>query len=204
MKHIYLIRHAESFANAGGQALADSAIPLSEKGQRQAQELVARLPPSAKVYTSEFLRTQQTAQPYCAHWQVNTEVLPCLNEFSYLPLAMIEGLTGQQRQPLVQSFWSQANPDLRLAEETDSFAQFNRRIDQFLAAAPDFAADTLCFGHGIWIALLVWRLLGFSAESGEDMQKFRQFQPNLPMKNTAIWQLKLINDKIDGIYCLNP
>ena len=47
MKKIWLIRHGESIANAGEPTQDHAAIPLSEKGLQQAQELalaIRRLP----------------------------------------------------------------------------------------------------------------------------------------------------------------
>lgn len=67
MKTIYIIRHAESLANSGGRSLPDREIPLSETGQKQAENLIARLPAIPCIFTSEFLRTQQTATPYLFH-----------------------------------------------------------------------------------------------------------------------------------------
>lgn len=191
MKYIYLIRHAESLANAGGKSLPDREIPLSEKGQQQAQELIQRLPKARAVFTSEFLRTQQTAAPYLTHYHLAAQPLPCLNEFSYLPFAKIAGLNAQQRRPISQQFWQQAEPNYQLSPDVDSFAQFNQRIEDFLAFAKQAEDQTACFTHGIWLSLLIWRLLGFSATSSQDMQQFYAWQKALPMENTAIWQLEI-------------
>ena len=42
MKTLYLIRHAQSTANAGGISLPEREIPLSELGEQQATQLVFR------------------------------------------------------------------------------------------------------------------------------------------------------------------
>ena len=64
MKTLYLIRHAQSEANAGGISKPERDISLSPLGREQAQALVARLPRSAHIYTSELRRTHETAAPY--------------------------------------------------------------------------------------------------------------------------------------------
>ncbi|RKW28020.1 MAG: histidine phosphatase family protein, partial [Kingella sp. (in: b-proteobacteria)] len=92
MKTLYLIRHAQSAANAGGISLPDREIPLSAEGARQAAELACRLPENRHVFVSEMRRTHETATPYCARHGVRPEILPCLNEFSYLPFAAVQGL----------------------------------------------------------------------------------------------------------------
>lgn len=189
MKQLYLIRHAESLANAGGKSLPDREIPLSERGKEQAQTLIERFPKASQVFTSEFLRTQQTASPYLAHYHLSAKPLACLNEFSYLPFAVIDGLTAEQRRPISQQFWQQADPKLQLSPNVDSFALFNQRIDAFLTFAKEVEDHTVCFTHGIWLSLLIWRLLGFSADSSQDMKQFYAWQKTLPMENTAIWVL---------------
>lgn len=193
MKYIYLIRHAESLANAGGKSLPDREIPLSEKGLQQAQSLLQRLPKANAVFTSEFLRTQQTAAPYLMHHHLAAQTLSCLNEFSYLPFAQIAGLNADERRPISQQFWQRADPHKQLSPEVDSFAQFSQRIEDFLAFAKLAENQTACFTHGIWLSLLIWRLLGFKAETSQDMQQFYQWQKGLPMENTAIWRLEVSN-----------
>lgn len=189
MKQIYLVRHAESLANAGGKSIPDRDIPLSELGNTQAQSLIQRLPKTNQVFTSDFLRTQQTAAPYLAHHGLTAKPLSCLNEFSYLPFAIIDGLNADQRRPISQQFWQQADPQLQLSPNVDSFSLFNQRIDDFLAFAKQAEDNCICFTHGIWLSLLIWRLLGFSANTSQEMQQFYAWQKTLPMENTAIWVL---------------
>ena len=61
MKTLYLIRHAQSHANAGGAPLPDCELPLSDIGRRQAAELVARLPESKH---SELSPQENSAPPH--------------------------------------------------------------------------------------------------------------------------------------------
>ena len=56
MKKIWLIRHGESIANAGEPTQDHAAIPLSEKGLQQAQELALAIPSAPDlIVTSPFL-----------------------------------------------------------------------------------------------------------------------------------------------------
>ena len=48
---------------------------------------------------------------------------------------------------------------------------------------------SLLFGHGIWIALLAWRLSGNRVELGADMAAFRAFQSSLHVANASMWRL---------------
>ena len=158
MKTLYLIRHAQSAANAGGISLPDREIPLSAEGARQAAELACRLPENRRVFVSEMRRTHETAAPYCARHGIRPEILPCLNEFSYLPLAAVQGLDAAARKPLAEAYWQRADPHFRAGSGADTFAEFNGRISDFLHRAwPILPHGSLLFGHGIWMALLAWR-----------------------------------------------
>ena len=190
MKTLYLIRHAQSEANAGGISKPERDIALSPLGREQAQALVARLARSNHVYVSELRRTHETAAPYCRAHGITPQVLPQLNEFSCLAFDRIRGMDGTARRPLADAYWQRADPLECTGAGADSFAAFNQRLSAFLAHYPQLEDGSLLFGHGIWIGLLAWRLLGFSAETAADMAAFRRFQTGLPMPNTAVWQLQ--------------
>ena len=190
MKTLYLIRHAQSEANAGGISKPERDIALSPLGREQAQALVARLPRSNHVYVSELRRTHETAAPYRRAHGITPQVLPQLNEFSCLAFDRIRGMDGTARRPLADAYWQRADPLECTGAGADSFAAFNQRLSAFLAHYPQLEDGSLLFGHGIWIGLLAWRLLGFSAETAADMAAFRRFQTGLPMPNTAVWQLQ--------------
>ena len=190
MKTLYLIRHAKSEANAGGISKPERNIALSPWGQKQAQALVARLPSSRHVYVSELRRTQQTAAPWCSAHGITPQVLPLLNEFSCLAFEWIRGMDGAARRPLADAYWQRADPQECTGAGADSFVAFNRRISAFLAHYPQLEDGSLLFGHGIWIGLLAWRLLGFAAETSADMTAFRRFQSGLPLANTSVWMLQ--------------
>lgn len=68
----------------------------------------------------------------------------------------------------------------------------------FLNQLDDFPHNSLFFGHGIWIGMLAWQLLGLTAKNNADMQQFRAFQTALPMYNTVVYQLNVVG----GIYQL--
>ena len=190
MKTLYLIRHAQSEANAGGISKPERDIALSPLGREQAQALVARLPRSSHVYVSELRRTHETAAPYCHAHGITPQTLPLLNEFSCLAFELIRDMDGAARRPLADAYWQRADPLECTGAGADSFAAFNQRLSAFLAHYPQLEDGSLLFGHGIWIGLLAWRLLGFSVETAADMAAFRRFQTGLPMPNTAVWQLQ--------------
>jgi alpha-ribazole phosphatase len=197
MKSIYLIRHGQSSANMGGKSLPDIEIPLTVTGQKQAQELVknfAILP--SKIYSSELLRAKQTAQVFADFYQIIPETLTILNEFSYLGFEHISGMDGQERRKLAQLYWENATIEYRDHQNSDCFQDFLDRVDLFIKRIDSFNDNSLIFGHGIWIALLAWRLLGCPIEKALDIKAFRQFQTALPLDNTVIYKLSISQDGV--------
>ena len=203
MKTLYLIRHAQSAANAGGTSLPDREIPLSAEGAQQAAELACRLPANRPVFVSEMRRTHETAAPYCARHGVRPEILPCLNEFSYLPFAAVQGLDAAARKPLAEAYWQRADPHFRAGGGADTFAEFDGRVSDFLHRAwPSLPHGSLLFGHGIWIALLAWWLSDNRAEAGADMAAFRAFQSSLHVANASVWRLDGTETAAESLSCL--
>ena len=203
MKTLYLIRHAQSAANAGGTSLPDREIPLSAAGAQQAAKLMCRLPANRRVFVSEMRRTHETAAPYYARYGIRPEILPCLNEFSYLPFAAVQGLDASARKPLAEGYWQRTDPHFRAGSGADTFAEFDGRISDFMHRAwPELPHGSLLFGHGIWIALLAWRLSGNCVESGADMAAFRAFQSSLHVATASVWRLDGMEPAAESLLCL--
>jgi broad specificity phosphatase PhoE len=191
MKTLTYIRHGESVSNAGGLTMAHEAIPLSELGHTQARGLAQALgvQPS-RVLVSRLVRTHQTAQPFCERFGVLPEQDARLDEFSVIDPALIAGLTGAERKPFVKAYWDDPDPSKRLGRYADTFAEFADRVDQFMRHMNNLPDATVIFGHGIWFGLLLWRLLGYSANDITGMRAFRRFQLGLPMPNCATFSLR--------------
>lgn len=201
---IYFVRHGQSTANAGGLTMAHAEIPLSPLGELQAQavadELLAHRPAlpthirPPTVLVSSMRRTQQTARPFCSQLGLSPVVHPGLDEFSVIDPALIAGLRGDQRKPFVKAYWDEANPHRRLGDQADTFLEFEGRVrdvlvEDFEADLCTDAADAVVFGHGIWLAMLIWQMLGYRSTDADGMRAFRRFQQSLPMPNCAVYSL---------------
>ena len=77
-----------------------------------------------------------------------------------------------------------------------SYSTVANMMGEFIAKIPEFENNSVFFGHGLWIGLLAWRLLGCDITNNVDMQKFRQFQMALPMYNTVVYHLTLSDENI--------
>jgi broad specificity phosphatase PhoE len=98
---IDFVRHGQSVDNAAN--LIDTAVPgtgLTPLGQQQALSVAKVLAPQgpfAGIYTSQLLRTQQTAAPLAGMLGMNTQALPGLNEidagiFNHWPEVSVGGV----------------------------------------------------------------------------------------------------------------
>ena len=196
MTVVYCVRHGQSVANAGGVTMEHAAIPLSPLGRAQAAALpavfasVMNVEPS-RVLVSSYVRAMQTAEPFCEHFGCQAEVDPLLHEFSALDANLLQGLLGAERRPLANAYWEAADPALRAGPDAETFFEFDARVDAFASTTLPLLADRcLLFGHGIWFALLFWRLMAFAIEGSTDMIAFRRFRQGLPMPNCAVYSLE--------------
>lgn len=189
---LYFVRHGESTANVGAPAVPDALTPLTERGQQQARTLLQRWPVQPRrLYCSGLLRARQTAQVFADAHALELHEQPLLNELNCLAFARVEGMPGTERFPLVHAYWDRADPAYRDGEVADSFNDFQARVDAFLGQLEQFEDGSVLFGHGIWIGLLAWRLLGCRVEDGAGMRRFRQFQLAIPLHNTIVYRLDL-------------
>lgn len=171
--------------------MAHDTIPLTEIGHQQACTLATLLPQTpSKVWASPFVRAQDTAQPYCERVGQSATVLHDLHEFNTIDPDLLQGMTGTERGPVVDAYWAEADPKKRMGVHAETFIEFERRVDGFQAQQLDQLTDSaVVFGHGMWMCMLVWKLLGFTANDGIGMKAFRRFQLGLPVPNGAVYRL---------------
>lgn len=190
MKEITFVRHGQSAANAGGLAMANALIPLTPLGHLHAKTVAPLLPEQpTQILTSAFLRARETAQPYEAKTGGAARVHPLVHEFSTLDHSQIVGLTTAEQAPHIDAYWGAADPAARHGALAETFLEFEERVSGFLNELPTLQHGTVVFSHGMWIALMAWRLLGFTARDRPGMQAFRRFQLGFPMPNGAVYRL---------------
>lgn len=195
VKTITFVRHAQSEANAGGVTQPHHSIPLSDLGRRQAKELAQSLEITpSQILVSEFVRTAETAAPFCERVGMESKVHPLLNEFSSIDSALLAGMRGAQRRPIADAYWERRDPDLRMGPRAETFAEFDLRVSQFVGALDSLPSGTLIFGHGQFLALTIWRLQRIGDAGPSSMSDFRKFQTALPMPNCAIYTIKNASD----------
>ena len=163
MKTIYLVRHGETLANRQGILQGWSNNPLDDTGEKQAAALVARAErvPLAAIYTSDLIRTRQTAAPLAQARGIQPIALPGLREVSFGKWDghHLDEIQEKDPETLRDIFLKPAQVDLE-AEE-DLYASQKRGWKTFKGLVEKMEPDTsiLCVSHGGLIRLLVCSLL---------------------------------------------
>lgn len=191
MKKIYLIRHAQSESNAGQTVRPNHQINITDVGKTQAQELADWLSanvtePVTEIFVSQYIRTQQTAQPYLQSTKRTAIVIDELHEFNFLDFDTIKDLSFDDIRVIADDFWQQHSAH-RASEVTDSFEHFVARVKKVRAyfdALPD--GTYLVFTHGMWIGMLIWQLLLGDSPRLYNMKKFREFELATRPKNCEV------------------
>lgn len=169
MKTIYLVRHGETLANRQGILQGWSNNPLDDTGRKQASALVtraARVPLDA-LYTSDLIRTRETAAPLAAARGMEAKVLPGLREISFGKWDGHHLREIQEKDPdtLRDIFLKPGQVDMEAEEDLAAsqkrgWETFRELVDQM---EPE--GTILCVSHGGLIRLLVCQILGFPIDN---------------------------------------
>jgi alpha-ribazole phosphatase len=186
---IYLIRHGQSQANVGGITLENPIVPLTDLGELQARALAPLLPATTpSIWSSPYKRALDTAAPYCARLGHRPSVHDELQEFENIDTRQMKGAPFSEREAAVERYWLESDPARRTGPAGETFHEFHERVartrQEFLPSLPDGA---IVFGHGMWMALLFWQLLGFEKVDHLAMTLFRRYQLGLPTPNAVVY-----------------
>ena len=179
MKHVRLIRHGESAANAGEPTRDHASISLTAKGLEQANK-VARSFTSAPelVVASPFLRAKATALATTALYPAAAFETWPIHEFTYLAPARCVDTTLEQRRGWVEVYWQRADPAYSDGEGAESFLDLVARSRHFLERlAEQQANDIAVFSHGQLLNTVAWLLEKNPQEiDGEAMLDWRRYE----------------------------
>jgi len=156
---IYLARHGETAWSITGQHTGRTDLPLTERGERNAQRLGKRLAGLVfcKVFTSPLQRAVRTCE--LAGFGAVAEVDPNLVEWNY---GDYEGL--QTTQILAK------HPDWQLFRDGcpngESPGQIGARADLALTRLREGKGDVLIFSSGHFLRVLAARWLGLEPAAG--------------------------------------
>jgi probable phosphoglycerate mutase len=156
----YLARHGETEWSLTGQHTGLTDLPLTERGERNARRLGARLAELefAKVYTSPLKRATRTCE--LAGFADVAEHDPDLVEWNY----------GEYEGRRTQDIHSE-RPDWRIFRDGcpggETLAEVAVRADRVIARARAIEGDVLVFSSGHILRVLAARWLGLEPAAGQ-------------------------------------
>jgi broad specificity phosphatase PhoE len=155
-----LIRHAESTANERGVIETKAPGPaLSAEGQKQAEALAAKLKSGDYdgVYSSQLLRSEQTAAPAARALNKKVDVLAGLNEIS---AGWYEGLPLDRSEAtylLPMEYWLTSNRQFAIPGSVNG-NQFNEQFSSAVQHIYD-SGDNKPVAFSSGNAIMMWVLL---------------------------------------------
>lgn len=190
MTQVWLIRHGESFANAGVPTKDFSAITLTSRGVEQAQHIADAItrPPTLIVY-SAYVRAKQTAQPTIEQFpSVPVEEFP-VHEFTYLSIPQDKSTTLDDRLPLARAYWDRCDPDYVDGIGAESYAGLIRRVQGVVQQLRRYDNGLIViFSHGQFIKAMLWTLLlDVDSSPVESMRQFHKFKDAVCIPNGSIF-----------------
>lgn len=190
---VWLIRHGQSTNNAGLPTFGNVDVPLTDVGVEQARAAANRVVRKPeRLIASPFLRARATAQIIQEHWPATPFETWPIQELTYLSPAKCQGTTIETRQPLVDKYWTNCDPEHVDGPGAESFACFLQRVRYFHEQLYELHDKfVVVVGHGQFFrAYLLAREWGFVA-TPEWMRSFRATETVNPMQNGGIVELKV-------------
>lgn len=189
---LWLVRHGESTVNAGGVTADYAAVPLTERGHAQAEQVgqACRHSP-ARVVLSPYRQARQTAAPLLARFPKVPVEEASVQEFTYLSASRCRGTDMAARRPLVEAYWARMDPAYRDGDGAESFTDLWARAATFLNQAGRWQGLTVVFTHEQFIRAVILHVLCDPAPaSPADMARFFALRTGLPIPNGAIVRLE--------------
>jgi len=156
LPQIYLVRHGETAWALTGQHTGRTDIPLTERGERAAQELNARLKglSFAKIFTSPLQRARRTAE--LAGFGESAQADPDLMEWDY-------GDYEGRRTVDIRA----ERPGWRLFEDGcpggETLVEVAMRADRVITRIRALESNVLAFAHGHILRILIARWVALPA-----------------------------------------
>ncbi|MNQ60165.1 bifunctional RNase H/acid phosphatase [compost metagenome] len=205
MKHVRLIRHGESAANAGEASRDHASIPLTMKGVEQAHLAAQSFNHApALIVTSPFSRAQATAMSTVAAFPTTPFEIWPIHEFTYLEPARCANTTVAQRRDWVEEYWAKSDPAFTDGAGAESFFDFICRAQSFLAQlAKHPAEDIAVFSHGQFINSVAWLIDRKPLViDGRAMADWREYEITNHVPNCCGYMLSMHSD--DSAWRVRP
>src|SRR5471032_1492596 len=200
MKHVRLIRHGESAANAGEASRDHASIPLTSKGVEQAHLVAGSFAQAPTlIVASPFVRAHATAMATIAAFPATQFETWPIHEFTYLEPKRCTNTSVAQRRDWVEAYWARADPAFRDGEGAESFLDFISRAQSFLDRLAEHPAhDIAVFSHGQFINAVAW-LVECTPQKidGLAMAEWREYEITNHVPNCSGYTLSKSSDDAD-------
>ncbi|WP_440062103.1 histidine phosphatase family protein [Pseudomonas syringae] len=186
MKHVRLIRHGESAANAGQSSVDHATIPLTLKGVEQAQSVARSFTHApALIVASPFSRAQATAMATVSTFPATPFETWPIQEFTYLEPARCTNTTVAQRRGWVEAYWARSDPAFTEGAGAESFLEFIARAHSLLVRLAEHPAQYIAvFSHGQFINAVAWLIERTPQRiDGRTMADWREYEITNPVPN---------------------
>ncbi len=200
MTHLLLARHGETEWNAIRRVQGWTDIPLSQRGQAQADALAERLArmPIDAVYASDLSRAMQTAAPAAARHGLDVQPL---SDFREKGFGDWEGLTQTDLERDYPDLWHRyhARQDLEArVPGGETWPQVHARISavlqRILADYPGPDETVLLVGHGGSARVLILEALQAPLPTLLHLHLDNASLSRLDFKTPADGRVLLLND----------
>ena len=189
MRHIYLIRHAESYSNAGLPTEEPGTYPITDAGKAESERFAQVWAEEPQlIITSPYLRTQMTAEPMRAKYPKAAHDEWKVQEWTFLCPSRYKGSTFASRQPHVREFWERNDPMYQDGGGAESYMDLMGRVALFRQRLrPRQEKQIVIFTHGHFMRAVVWsHLYDRWRHTPETMARFRKFTEAMEIPNLAV------------------
>ena len=203
MKEFWMIRHAESQANAGFKTKNQKTTFLSDLGEKQAVRLMEKLStlrnPDLIVYSS-FPRSQLTISPYLDKWKTKEETWD-VEEFNYLSQIKWANTSFEERKTPKEEYWDRNDPHFHDGDGAESYSDLLHRAERMLRKVLERKENKIWIvTHGQFMKAVTLLLMseGLNKEI-PSMKKFKTFMDNHNIPNCGLIRVKVE----DGSYWIS-
>jgi len=196
---VFLVRHGQSVANAGGIPDDHITNPLTELGQAQAKSFAEGFSCSPTLFVrSSFLRAQQTSEPLLKIFpEVPVEEWP-IHEFTYLEPTRHNGTAEEQQMPHIREYWERGDPAYIDGPNAESFSLFLDRARAAIKRLTQIPPGNcvVVFTHGLLMQAIRLLLLFPDATDMELMSNFRRFHATNFISNLDSLEFEIVDHHI--------
>ncbi len=164
---IHLIRHGHFDPDPAAVWTAGYPDPpLSSLGQTQAEQLAAQVKdwPVSRIYSSDLLRTRQTAAPAAQRLGLEIQLEPALREI-HMGDVFTQGWEQVRReQPDFAAAFDRREPGLAYPNGESAVQVLARALPVFQAISRQETGSALVFTHGGMIMIVLAHCLGLALE----------------------------------------